>query len=68
MVKRQIIPNWRRALELLASSADGCTEAFLFAHGFTEATIAGLIDTGLVAMTTKRPTSAAGLSRGGRID
>jgi hypothetical protein len=49
MVKRQIIPNWRRALELLASSADGCTEAFLFAHGFTEATIAGLIDTGLVA-------------------
>jgi hypothetical protein len=41
MVKRQIIPNWRRALELLASSADGCTEAFLFAHGFTEATIAG---------------------------
>jgi hypothetical protein len=41
MVKRQVIPNWRRALELLADSADGCTEALLFAHGFTEATIAG---------------------------
>jgi hypothetical protein len=53
MVKRQVISNWRRALELLASSADG-TEAILFAHGFTEATIAGLIDTGLVTTTTKR--------------
>jgi hypothetical protein len=54
MVKRQVIPNWRRALELLADSADGCTEAFLFAHGFTEATIAGLVDSGLAAATTKR--------------
>jgi hypothetical protein len=49
VAKRQVIPNWRRALELLAGSADGCTEALLFAHGFTEATIAGLVDTGLVA-------------------
>jgi hypothetical protein len=54
MAKRQVIPEWRRALELLAGSADGCTEALLFAHGFTEATIAGLVDTGLVAATTKR--------------
>jgi hypothetical protein len=54
MAKRQVIPNWRRALELLADSADGCAEALLFAHGFTEATIAGLVDTGLVVPTTKR--------------
>jgi hypothetical protein len=54
MVKRHVIPNWRRVLELLASSADGCTETLLFAQGFTEATVAGLIDTGLVATTTKR--------------
>jgi hypothetical protein len=54
MVKRQVIPNWRRALELLAGSADGCTEEFLFAHSFTDATIAGLVDTGLVTAKTKR--------------
>jgi hypothetical protein len=60
MVKRQVIPNWRRALELLASSADGCTEALLFAHGFTDATIAGLVDTGLVAATTKRVLAGQG--------
>jgi hypothetical protein len=60
MVKRQVIPNWRGALELLAGSADGRTEALLFAHGFTEATIAGLIDTGLVAATTKRVLAGRG--------
>ena len=54
MVKRQAIPDWRRALELLAGSAGGCTEALLLAHGFTTATIAGLVDTGLVAVTTQR--------------
>jgi hypothetical protein len=54
MAKRQIIPKWRPALELLASSADGCTEELLFAHGFTDATIAGLVDAGLVAVTTQR--------------
>jgi hypothetical protein len=54
MVKRQVIPEWRRALELLAGSAGGCTKELLFAHGFTDATIAGLVDTGLVAATTKR--------------
>jgi hypothetical protein len=54
MVKRQVIPEWRRALELLASSADGCTKEFLFAQDFTDATIAGLVDTGVVAATTKR--------------
>jgi len=54
MVKRLVIPNWRRALELLAGSADGCTEELLFAHGFTDGTIAGLVDTGVVTMPTQR--------------
>jgi hypothetical protein len=54
MAKRQVVPDWRRALELLADSADGFTEALLFARGFTNATIAGLVDTGLVAVTTRR--------------
>jgi hypothetical protein len=28
-------PTARRALELLAASRDGCTEALMLAHGFT---------------------------------
>jgi len=28
-------PDRRRALELLAASPDGCTEALMIAHGFT---------------------------------
>src|SRR2546428_13885368 len=28
-------PDRRRALELLAASPDGCTEAIMLAHGFT---------------------------------
>jgi hypothetical protein len=28
-------PDRRRALELLAASPDGCTEALMFANGFT---------------------------------
>jgi hypothetical protein len=28
-------PDRRRALELLASCPDGCTEAMMLAHGFT---------------------------------
>jgi hypothetical protein len=28
-------PDSRRALELLAASPDGCTEALMLAHGFT---------------------------------
>ena len=33
--KRSPKPDRRRALELLASSRDGCTEAVMIAHGFT---------------------------------
>jgi hypothetical protein len=46
--------EWRRALELLATSADGCTTALLVAHGLADSTITGLIGTGLVVATTKR--------------
>jgi hypothetical protein len=37
----------RRALEVLAGSAGGCTEAILSAHGFKAAFIAELIEAGL---------------------
>jgi hypothetical protein len=46
--------EWRRALELLASSAKGCTASLLAAHDLADAVIAGLVDCGLVAATTER--------------
>jgi hypothetical protein len=33
--KRHPLATRRRALELLAASLDGCTEAMMVAHGFT---------------------------------
>jgi hypothetical protein len=33
--RRRPKPDRRRALELLASCRDGCTEAMMLAHGFT---------------------------------
>jgi hypothetical protein len=32
-------PDRRRALELLASCRDGCTEAMMIAHGFNRAQV-----------------------------
>jgi hypothetical protein len=34
-LRRRPKPDRRRALELLASCRDGCTEATMLAHGFT---------------------------------
>jgi len=33
--RRKLKPSHRRALELLASCRDGCTEAIMLAHGVT---------------------------------
>src|SRR5215470_11468245 len=44
----------RRALELLAGSADGCTEALMLAHGLRIALLVGLINAGLASATTDR--------------
>ena len=43
--------EWRRALEVLASSPEGATEALLFAHGFMHMAITGLVDSGLATST-----------------
>jgi hypothetical protein len=43
--------DWRRALEVLASSPDGATEAVLVAHGFRSETVTGLVDTGHATAT-----------------
>jgi hypothetical protein len=44
----------RRALELLASCADGCTEAILVAHGFTVEQMVELIRIGHATAQTER--------------
>lgn len=36
-------PEWRRLLELLASSEDGSTKAVLLTQGFSSASIEGLV-------------------------
>ena len=44
----------RRALELLASCADGCAEAILVAHGFTVEQMVELIRIGHATAQTER--------------
>jgi hypothetical protein len=44
----------RRALELLAASRDGCTEAIMLAHGFTIDLLVELVRAGLA---TAKPSA-----------
>ena len=44
----------RRALELLASSRDGATEAIMLAHGFTVAQMVELVRSGLASAAAER--------------
>jgi hypothetical protein len=47
-------PDRRRALELLASCRDGCTEAIMLAHGFTIPQMVELVRAGLATATAER--------------
>jgi hypothetical protein len=47
-------PDRRRALELLASSRDGCTEALMLAHGFTVELLVDLCIAELAIATPER--------------
>ena len=47
-------PDRRRALELLASCRDGCTEAIMLAHGFTVPQMVDLCIAGLATAHTQR--------------
>jgi hypothetical protein len=49
-------PNRRRALELLASCRDGCTEAIMIAHGFTIPQMVELVRAGLATATARFPS------------
>jgi len=52
--RRRLLPDRRRALELLASCRDGCPEALLVAHGFTARQLASLVRAGLATTTAER--------------
>jgi hypothetical protein len=52
--KRSPKPDRRRALELLAGSRDGCTEAMMLAHGFKTELPGELVRAGLAMATTER--------------
>jgi hypothetical protein len=52
--KRRPPATRRRALELLAVSPDGCTEAIMVAHGFAANMLADLIRDGLATAGTER--------------
>jgi hypothetical protein len=54
-------PDRRRALELLADSRDGVTEANLLAHGFTIDMLADLIRAGLGTAKIERMVVVGGL-------
>ena len=47
-------PDRRRALELLAASPDGCTEALMFANGFTAELLIELVRAGLASALAER--------------
>jgi hypothetical protein len=47
-------PTAKRALELLASCRDGCTEAMMLAHGFTIPQMVELVRSGLATATAER--------------
>jgi hypothetical protein len=47
-------PDRRRALELLAASPDGCTEALMFANGFTAELLVDLCIAELAIATPER--------------
>jgi len=52
--RRRPKPDRRRALELLASCRDGCTEAIMLAHGFSIDMMVKLVNAGLATATAKR--------------
>jgi hypothetical protein len=54
MARRRPKPDRRRALELLAASRDGATEAIMLAHGFTVAQMVELVRSGVASAAAER--------------
>ncbi len=53
-LRRRPKPDRRRALDLLASCRDGCTEAIMLAHGFSIDMMVELVNAGLATATAER--------------
>ncbi len=64
--KRHLGTEQRRALQLLASSPFGNSEAVMFAHGFTRRILAGLLRAGL-ATVQRETVNAREPIKAGRI-
>jgi hypothetical protein len=56
--KRNPPATRRRALELLAGSRDGCTEAIMIAHDFSIDMLVEMINAGLASASTERVVAA----------
>jgi hypothetical protein len=56
--KRSPPATRRRALELLASCPDGCTEAIMLAHGFSVEQMVDLVRAGLATAKAERVVAA----------
>jgi hypothetical protein len=52
--RRRPKPDRRRALELLASCPEGCSEAIMLTHGFTTAQMVELVRAGLASVSAER--------------
>jgi hypothetical protein len=66
-LRRHPKPDRRRALELLASCRDGCTEAMMLAHGFTIAQVIELVQAGLATATAERVVAGSKMIEVARV-
>jgi hypothetical protein len=60
-------PDRRRALELLVSCCDGCTEAIMLAHGFTVEQLVELVRAGLASASAERMVAGGRTMEVGRF-
>jgi hypothetical protein len=60
-------PDRRRALELLAASPDGCSEALMFANGFTAELLVELVRAGLASAHAERMLADGKMKESARV-
>jgi hypothetical protein len=60
-------PDRRRALELLAAAPDGCTEALMFANGFTAELLIELVRAGLASAHAERMVAGGKMMEVARV-
>jgi hypothetical protein len=53
----ELVPDERRALELIAAESTGCPEHLLVARGFSVELLSGLVRSGLTGVTSERVDS-----------